>query len=63
MFSFLWGKKRDNFLPDLFQFGVGENFGDDPGSVDGRVGVEGTDEDLDLGHHAVGLLLVLDETT
>jgi hypothetical protein len=31
--------------------------------VDGRVGVEGTDEDLDLRHHAVGLLLVLDETT
>lgn len=35
--------------PLLAQLGVGENGGGDAGAVDGRVGVDGADDDLELG--------------
>lgn len=50
------GHTLDLTQPLLVEFGVVENGGSDTGTVNGRVGVEGTDEDLDLGVDA--LLLV-----
>lgn len=49
----------DLALPLVVELGVVEDLGRKAGAVDGRVGVQGTDEDLELGVDALGLLGVL----